>query len=59
MKVQVESGTDNGWGIEYHLRMLDGYHAGQLVCQFVGQPVSDINMQRLIDWAEEVGYNEK
>jgi len=57
MRVAVEAGPDNGFGIQYRLRLLDGYRVGQLVRNcYSEQPLFDVDCARLIAWAHDTGY---
>lgn len=57
MLVRIESGSDNGYGIQHHLRILSGYRQGELVrLSFSEAPLFDVNEARLRDWAKESGY---
>lgn len=56
MRVTVQKGSNKGWGTQYHLMILDGYRAGNLVRDCLGNPTFDIDRERLIRWASETGY---
>lgn len=57
MRVVIEPGPDNGFGIQYRLKLLDGYRAGQLVrLGDSEQPLFDVDQARLAAWARDTGY---
>lgn len=57
MRVVVESGANKGFGIQYHLKMLDGYRAGELVRNGdLELPLFDVDRPRLVAWAQNTGY---
>lgn len=57
MKVVVVLGNNKCYGIQYNLKMLDSYRAGQLVGSGIKEyPLFDIDRDRLVKWALETGY---
>lgn len=57
MRVTVEVGPNKGFSIQYRLKMLDGYRAGQFVRNSVSeQPLFDVDQARLATWARNTGY---
>lgn len=57
MKVVIVSGKNKGYGIQYHLKIVDSYRAGQLVRVGVEEyPLFDTDQDRLVKWTLDTGY---
>lgn len=57
MRVAIETGPNKGYGIQYRLKMLDGYRAEQFVRNGASeQPLFDVDRVRLTTWARDTGY---
>jgi hypothetical protein len=61
MRVVIEAGPDNGFGIQYRLKLLDGYRAGQFVRNSASDEplfdaLFDVDRARLTTWARDTGY---
>jgi len=57
LKVAIESLPSNGFGLRFGLKIIDGYRAGNMVrCSVSENARTDINLQRMINWAVNTGY---
>lgn len=57
MRVTIKAGCNKGFGTQYHLKILDGYRAGEYVRDSSAErPLFDIDKARLSAWAQATGF---
>lgn len=58
MRVVIVQGQNKGFGPQLHLKILDGYRAGELVRDSVSDAplAGGIDKEKLATWARETGY---